>query len=274
MCLNPSLIDSFRDRNKSSCLAQVPTTIDSSFSSKNNTNNNNNNSDNSCAANRISIAASLASLTHASMNSNNDVPHDCSQLASQTRAPITSAARRFQAQKDFWCRRVDSVSVRSWPERPLVSRRHEARQNSGLAMHESFLRTRPLTDCGISIPDDDHLIDFGIRGTHRLPKVMTLRPSPPKSVHSEMYSTAFALQSLGDVNCADYLAKVRTLWDSHMEGSKKRTQNFDMSVSCQGDAKMGVVPTNRQMSLTEGRVTPCHGLLSQPKMTCSGTMPD
>lgn len=239
----------------------MPPTINSSLGTKNNTNNNNNTGDNSCAVvDRISVADSRNPPTHAAKNSSDADSHDCTRLATQPRVPTvtsaTSAARRFQAQKDFWCRRVDSVSVRSWPERPLVTRRHEAaRQNPGLAMHESFLRTRPLTDCGISIPDDGHAIDFGIRPTtHRLPKVTTLRPMPPKSVHSEMYSTAFALQSLGDVNCADYLAKVRTLWDSHMDGSKKRTHNFDMSVSCHGDGgRTGAVMTDRQLSLTEGR---------------------
>ena len=42
------------------------------------------------------------------------------------------------------------------------------------------------------------------------------KPPPPRSFHSDMYSTAFALQSLGDPGWSDYVTKVRTMWDGHM----------------------------------------------------------
>ena len=40
--------------------------------------------------------------------------------------------------------------------------------------------------------------------------------TPPKSVHSDMYDTVFALQSLNNDGWSDYLTKVRGLWDGHM----------------------------------------------------------
>jgi hypothetical protein len=41
-------------------------------------------------------------------------------------------------------------------------------------------------------------------------------PAPSKSIHSDMYNTVFALQSLGNGSWSDYLTRVRGLWDGHM----------------------------------------------------------
>ncbi|XP_021348872.1 rho GTPase-activating protein 44-like isoform X2 [Mizuhopecten yessoensis] len=53
-------------------------------------------------------------------------------------------------------------------------------------------------------------------------------PPTPKSggsVHSDVYSTVFALHSLGDGNSnkgpSEYLSKVRALWDGHMQYNKR-----------------------------------------------------
>ncbi len=60
-----------------------------------------------------------------------------------------------------------------------------------------------------------------------------LRPAPPppaafvpKNIHSEMYSTAFMLQSLGDEGSASsYLSRVRTLWDGHLGSASPSGEN-------------------------------------------------
>lgn len=41
--------------------------------------------------------------------------------------------------------------------------------------------------------------------------------TPARSVHSDMYSTAFALQSLGDGTWPTYLNKVRSIWDDQFQ---------------------------------------------------------
>lgn len=45
--------------------------------------------------------------------------------------------------------------------------------------------------------------------------------SPSQSVHSDMYSTLFALHSLGEGGtvCSDYLARVRALWDGQFQST-------------------------------------------------------
>jgi hypothetical protein len=67
-------------------------------------------------------------------------------------------------------------------------------------------------------------------------EVTPLRPAPPppsstvpaaaaaaaamgsKSIHSDMYSTAFALQALGDGGSASsYLTKVQSVWNDHLK---------------------------------------------------------
>lgn len=192
----------------------------------------------------------------------------------------SSAARRFQAQREFLCRRVDSVLVRSWPER--VHDWHETNANQNLAtttsaIHESFRSSRPpLSTTNVySLPRHGLLLSSDSDEPPRRvsSKVEAPRPTPPKSVHSEMYSTAFALQSLGgNVDCADYLAKVRTLWDSHMEVSRKRTSIIEMSKSCHADqVAMGVV-SRRQLSLSEGQDDLSRSLLLQPHVTYSGIL--
>lgn len=193
-------------------------------------------------------------------------------------ASSSSAARRFQAQREFLCRRVDSVLVRSWPER--AHDWHETNANENLAtaaaIHESFRSSRPsLSTTNVySLPRHGLLLSSDSdepRGVSS--RVEAPRPTPPKSVHSEMYSTAFALQSLGgNVDCADYLAKVRTLWDSHMEVSRKRTSIVEMSKSCRADQVVMGVVSRRQLSLSEGQDDLSRSLLLQPHVTYSGIL--
>ena len=42
------------------------------------------------------------------------------------------------------------------------------------------------------------------------------KTTPSKSIHSDMYNTVFALQSLGDGQWSDYLTRARGLWDGHV----------------------------------------------------------
>ena len=41
------------------------------------------------------------------------------------------------------------------------------------------------------------------------------KPPPPKGLHKDVYNTVFALQELG-TGWSDYLTRVRTLWDGHL----------------------------------------------------------
>ena len=42
----------------------------------------------------------------------------------------------------------------------------------------------------------------------------------PRSVHTDLYDTAFALQALNHNSCNDYLTRVRGLWDGHLMNNK------------------------------------------------------
>lgn len=73
-------------------------------------------------------------------------------------------------------------------------------------------------------------------------------PAPAKSIHSDMYNTVFALQSLGgDGHWSDYLTRVRGLWDGHMSKRLSSSPAIDGSVSSSrvddsggGQAKKGM----------------------------------
>lgn len=185
---------------------------------------------------------------------------------------FSSIVRRFQAQRDFMCPRVDSALVRSWPE-PSLGRTtwHEVaagvQTSSGTVLHESFCTSQR-----------SGLLRGSAAGDFRklASRVETPRPTPPKGVHSEMYSTAFALHSLGDssANCADYLTKVRTLWDSHLEGEDRGLAAAPTGESCHADRVVSlpnVMSPRGLLSLSEGcdDLAPCI-LLSHPGVTCSG----
>lgn len=66
------------------------------------------------------------------------------------------------------------------------------------------------------------------------------QPPPPRSVHCDMYNTVFALQSLGDEGWSDYLTRVRTLWDGHMN---KRLSVSNASGVLEAPAKPGMKQT-------------------------------
>ena len=53
-----------------------------------------------------------------------------------------------------------------------------------------------------------------------------VKANPPRSVHSEMYDTVFALQALGN-GWSDYLTKVRGLWDGHMDSKSNKRLSFN-----------------------------------------------
>lgn len=66
------------------------------------------------------------------------------------------------------------------------------------------------------------ILRFNPKDAPRQHTTKTLRsssvpPAPVTGVHSDMYSTVFALHSLGDRNVTDYLTKVRGIWDGHMQ---------------------------------------------------------
>lgn len=191
---------------------------------------------------------------------------------------FSSVVRRFQAQRDFMCPRVDSALVRSWPEPSLGRTTWQkvaagVQTSSGTALHESFCTSRHGGLSSGSAAGDFRKLSS---------RVETPRPTPPKGVHSEMYSTAFALHSLGDssANCADYLTKVRTLWDSHLEGEGRglaaAAAAASTGESCHADRVVSLpnVMSPRGLgllSLSEGcnDLAPCV-LLSHPGVTCSG----
>ena len=59
----------------------------------------------------------------------------------------------------------------------------------------------------------------------------TQKHPPPKDIHSDMYNTAFALQSLNSIDTgypvstpsSDYMSRVRDLWDGHMSVQEEKT---------------------------------------------------
>ena len=72
--------------------------------------------------------------------------------------------------------------------------------------------------------------------------------TPPPNVHSDMYSTAFALQSLGDGTWPTYLNKVRTIWDNQFQ--HRSVENINEKNSVESGAKVtgGQPRTKRSMS--------------------------
>ncbi|KAK7501998.1 hypothetical protein BaRGS_00006750, partial [Batillaria attramentaria] len=83
-------------------------------------------------------------------------------------------------------------------------------------------RQRPTMPASSSLPSvrgpagsQDNLLSMGT--TRPEPTTPT---TPSKSVHSDMYSTVFALHSLGEGNAASqYLTRVRALWDGQFQSS-------------------------------------------------------
>lgn len=77
-------------------------------------------------------------------------------------------------------------------------------------------------------------------------------PPVAKSVHSDVYSTMFALHSLGDGNISNYLTKVRGIWDI------KHQQRQEPSASSGQIHKIGrsdrVSTANKRCSLQPGQI--------------------
>ena len=72
--------------------------------------------------------------------------------------------------------------------------------------------------------------------------------STPQSVHSDMYSTAFALQSLGDGTWPSYLNKVRSIWDNQFQHHSADNINEKNSVENGTKVTGGQPRTKRSMS--------------------------
>ena len=68
------------------------------------------------------------------------------------------------------------------------------------------------------IPGQGGLLSMG---TVQPSPTTTVPTSPSQSVHFDMYSTLFALHSLGDGGsvCSDYLTRVRALWDGQFQST-------------------------------------------------------
>lgn len=84
------------------------------------------------------------------------------------------------------------------------------------------------------------------------PKSSRSRSVPPvapgKSFHSDVYSTVFALQALGDGSWNNYLTKVRTMWDDHTR--------YGVCLEALGSNSSGV---SGSLQASQGQVWYCYG---------------
>ena len=71
---------------------------------------------------------------------------------------------------------------------------------------------------------------------------------PPPNVHSDMYGTAFALQSLGDGTWPTYLNKVRSIWDNQFQHRSAENINEKNSMENRAVVSGGQPRTKRSMS--------------------------
>lgn len=77
---------------------------------------------------------------------------------------------------------------------------------------EGFI-SNPL-ECSNTAKATNPSLDFQPGNALKTSRSRSVPPAPvSKSFHSDVYNTAFALQSLGDGNWSDYLTKVRAMWD-------------------------------------------------------------
>jgi len=156
--------------------------------------------------------------------------------------------------------RLDADGVVSDGNRPRGSQR----SGSDASMHNygSYMKSFPVSNCDrIRISDLNAELPLssqclvGLNG----PVKRTITPPPkvalPRGMHSDVYDTVFALQSLGD-GWPEYLNRVRTLWDTHMHQhgtgvdannvSKSQTVNTSSSPDeTQSGDKIGVGKGNR-----------------------------
>ena len=121
--------------------------------------------------------------------------------------------------------RLDADGIATVRNRP----RGNQRSGSDASMHTYGSHSKTIS---VSNGDKVHISDLNpeiqlssrcFSGPHRpLKRTVTPPPkvAPPRGMHSDVYDTVFALQSLGD-GWPDYLNRVRTLWDSHMHQQGK-----------------------------------------------------
>ena len=127
-------------------------------------------------------------------------PHDSNLNLHQSSTDIASALSSGSS----------TLTGSSLPEK--LNMLDDSSQNDRPVQGEGLI-SNPL-ECSNTAKVTNPSLDFQPGNALKTSRSRSVPPAPvSKSFHTDVYNTAFALQSLGDGNWSDYLTKVRAMWD-------------------------------------------------------------